>query len=293
MAQSRAGAGASRLGTLLLLVFMTARVSHTVSAAEAPSAAGPEPVSFADVQALGPTLAEVATEAYGAAPEQTIKRYPPITATPSRGASVLIIHGGCWSNAFDRDHALPTVAALNAAGFDVWLPEYRRVGDPGGGWPGTFDDIRAAIAYAHEQGDAPLWLIGHSAGGHLALWAASDSTQPVAGVIALAAITDVTRYGDQQGSCQKMVPQLLGGPPSAHPDRYRTADIRPTALSVPYRLLWGDQDPIVGEDQLLGFPNERIERIPGAGHFDLIHPHTPAFARVLQTLEQQTVAHEP
>ncbi len=269
---------------------MTSQVSHPVSAAEAPSAAGHEPVSFADVQALEPTLTEVAPGAYGAAPEQTIKRYPSVT--PSRGTSVVVIHGGCWSNAFDRDHALPMVAALNAAGFDVWLPEYRRVGDPGGGWPGTFDDIRAAIAYANEHEGAPPWLIGHSAGGHLALWAGSDSTQPVAGVIALAAITDLTRYGDQRGSCQEMVPQLLGGSPATHPDRYRKTNIRPAALSLPYSLLWGDQDPIVGEDQLLGFPNERIERIPGAGHFDLIHPHTPAFARVLQTLKQQMVAHE-
>ena len=264
-----------------------------MAAPEAPSGAGPEPVSFADVQALGPTLAEVAPEAYGAAAEQTIKRYPSLAAARSRGASVLVIHGGCWSNAFDRNHALPMVAALNAAGFDVWLPEYRRVGDPGGGWPGTFDDIRAAIAHADERDGKPLWLVGHSAGGHLALWAGSDSTQPVAGVIALAAITDLTRYGDQQGSCQEMVPKLLGGSPAAHPDRYRTANIHPVALRVPYRLLWGEQDSIVGEDQLLGFPSERIERIPGAGHFDLIHPHTTAFARVLHTVEQQMASHEP
>lgn len=271
---------------------MTAQGNHAVSAPEAPSGATHEPVSFADVQALRPTLVDVAAEPYGTAPEQTIKHYPSVAATPSSGAGVVIIHGGCWSNAFDRDHALPMVAALNAAGFNVWLPEYRRVGDPGGGWPGTFDDIRAAIAYAHKHGGAPPWLVGHSAGGHLALWAAADSTQPVGGVIALAAITDLTGYGNQQGSCQEMVPQLLGGSPSAHPDRYRTANIRPEALRVPYHLLWGKQDPIVGEDQLLGFPNERIERIPGAGHFDLIHPHTPAFTRVLQTLAQQMVANE-
>ena len=131
-----------------------------------------------------------------------------------------------------------------AAGFVVCVPEFRRTGQRGGGWPGTFDDVATAVdtlpalvreaAGAHLISDGPVVLAGHSAGGHLALWAASRHRLPpdaswhapqgeVRGVVALAAVSDLVachalRLG--RGAADA----LLGGGPGQHPDRYRLAD---------------------------------------------------------------------
>jgi acetyl esterase/lipase len=95
---------------------------------------------------------------------------------------VLFLHGGFWRAAYDRAHTAPLAEALAADGFAVCTPEYRRVGQEGGAWPGTFDDIKAAAtvlpgavarATAGLVADGRIVLAGHSAGGHLALWAAS------------------------------------------------------------------------------------------------------------------------
>ena len=95
---------------------------------------------------------------------------------------VLFLHGGFWRVAYDRSHTGPMAAALAAAGYAVCVPEFRRTGQPGGGWPGTFDDVAAAVdrsptlvreaAGLGVIADGPALLSGHSAGGHLALWAA-------------------------------------------------------------------------------------------------------------------------
>ena len=71
---------------------------------------------------------------------------------------LLIIHGGCWSNAYGVDHTLPMAAALSDMGLDVWAVEYRRVGDEGGGWPGSLEDIKSAIRYVTQNtGESPCW----------------------------------------------------------------------------------------------------------------------------------------
>ena len=98
----------------------------------------------------------------------------------SRAPVVVFIHGGCWRSAYDLVHVAAAAAALASAGYAVWVPEYRRVGDDGGGWPGTFDDVANAIdhvrvlarKYATLDTNRVV-LVGHSAGGQLALWAAS------------------------------------------------------------------------------------------------------------------------
>ena len=95
---------------------------------------------------------------------------------------ILLLHGGFWRAAFDRTHLGPLASALAAESFAVCTPEFRRTGQPGGGWPGTFDDVALAVdqlpglVQAVLPGGAsvgPVILAGHSAGGHLALWSAA------------------------------------------------------------------------------------------------------------------------
>lgn len=241
------------------------------------------PVTWEQVLALPNEGNAPTAHRYGPAAQQTLLALQ--SANPSR-AALLLIHGGCWSNAYDREHVLPMARALVLEGFDVWIPEYRRVGDPGGGWPGSLDDVVSAVQYVTQKAGTVPWLLGHSAGGHLALRAAYAPNVSVAGVLAMAAITDLTSYAGQDGSCQAMVPQLLDGTPENAPQRYRDASIDSTRIAVPVQLLLGDSDPIVGPDQLSGFRSSDTVSIAGAGHFDLIYPGTPAFNQVVGSLNR-------
>ena len=246
-------------------------------------------VSFDDVLAL-PQPQASGSVSYGSDELQTLAYYP---ADGGSRAEILLIHGGCWSNAYSRDHLLPLAWALAEAGYSTWLPEYRRVGDAGGGWPGSLEDVAAALARVADQTDGPLLLVGHSAGGHLALLASQEVNPSVAGVLALAPITDLGAYGAQEGSCQAMVSQFLGGSLEEYPLVYREASVTPARVSAPARLLLGTEDPIVGVDQLAGFRPEQTQLVAGAGHFDLIHPGTAAFPILLETLKTLIPRREP
>lgn len=246
-------------------------------------------VSFDDVLAL-PQPQASGSVSYGSDELQTLAHYQ---ADGESRAEILLIHGGCWSNAYSRDHLLPLAWALAEAGYSTWLPEYRRVGDAGGGWPGSLEDVAAALARVADQTDGPLLLVGHSAGGHLALLASQEVNPSVAGVLALAPITDLGAYGAQEGSCQAMVSQFLGGSLEEYPLVYREASVTPARVSAPARLLLGTEDPIVGVDQLAGFRPEQMQLVAGAGHFDLIHPGTAAFPILLETLKTLIPRREP
>ena len=136
---------------------------------------------------------------YGPGPDQVADlRLPPglgvsavghgMSAAGRAPALILLLHGGFWRAAFDRSHLGPLAAALAAESFAVCTPEFRRTGQPGGGWPGTFDDVALAVdrlpglVRTVLPGGAAavggLVLAGHSAGGHLALWAASRHRLP-------------------------------------------------------------------------------------------------------------------
>jgi len=246
-------------------------------------------VSFNDVLSLPGTQAGRLVS-YGNEALQTFVHDAP--AGDSK-AEILLIHGGCWSNAYSRDHLLPLASALVSAGYSVWLPEYRRVGDVGGGWPGSFADVKAALAFVAIETEGPLIIMGHSAGGHLALLASQETTPHLDGVLALAPITNLGVYGAQEGSCQAMVGEFLGVSVEQHPKIYQTASVVPSRVSEPALLLLGTEDPIIGLDQLAGFPPEQVRLVSGAGHFDLIHPDTPAFAIVLEVLEALIRAGDP
>ncbi|MDG1012288.1 MAG: alpha/beta hydrolase [Luminiphilus sp.] len=239
------------------------------------------PVSFDDLTALPSGGTAPQSFAYGQAAQQSLLRFPPPTIP--RG-TLLIIHGGCWSNAYDRQHLIPMARALALAGYNVWLAEYRRVGDAGGGWPGTLDDIALAIQRVAVLGGEAPWLVGHSAGGHLALWAAADPALPLKGVVTLAAITNLAQYAQQEGSCPSMVAKFLGGSPESLPDRYAQVTVHDKVFLKPIHLILGEADPIVSQGQLAGFTETNTQIIAESGHFDLVYPGTPAFDQVIETL---------
>jgi len=229
-----------------------------------------------------PAPAPDATVAYGPGPEQVADVRLPSTVA---GPLVLFLHGGFWRAAWDRTHTGALAADLATRGYPVACPEYRRTGQPGGGWPGTFDDVLAAVtALPGLLGiPGPPILAGHSAGGHLALWAATRV--PSAGVLALAPVTDLTeayRLDLDRGA----VAALLGGPPSAVPE----ADpARSDPPAVPVRIVHGSADaqvPVAMSRAYAARPggDVRLIELPGAEHFGLIDPFSAAWPTVVAAL---------
>ena len=245
-----------------------------------------EPVSFDAVMDL-PVSRAHEHHRYGPSLLQTIVKVS--TAAPLK-TTLVLIHGGCWSNAYSRDHALPMAESLARHGYDVWLPEYRRVGDQGGGWPGSLVDIKTAVNFVTDTTGVRPILVGHSAGGHLALRAAQDRGLSIDGIIGLAPITDLVGYGAQIGSCQSMVGPFMGDQGYQPDKRYREASVAVSLVATRVRIVIGRDDPIVGHDQVHGFDEALITTVDGAGHFDVIHPATTAFQAVLVALD--SLVHE-
>ena len=215
--------------------------------------------------------------------------------------TVVLIHGGAWEADENLDIVKPVAQDLRREGYVVWNVEYRRVGQPGGGWPGTFDDVGTAIDHlATLAEDHPVDLerivvIGHSAGGTLALWAAGreGSVQP-RGYLSLAGFTDLeacVEEGLLAGACSN----VLGGTPAEVPDRYREASPA-TRLPTGRRqsLVHGVDDDIVPVRQsqdyaalaeAAGDPAALVT-VPNAGHFQLIDIQHPAYGEVLTQISR-------
>ena len=230
---------------------------------------------------------------------------------------VVLIHGGCWRAQYDLKHVAAASAALVEDGIATWTVEYRRVGDSGGGWPGTFDDIAHAIDHVrslamqfHRIDTTRVVLMGHSAGGQLALWAASRRQNettglfrssrpplPVAGVVSLAGITDLAEYGATTTGCNGAVTPLMGGTPATVANRYRAVSpVERVPIGVPVQLVHGAMDPIVPLAQSRQFAARNtaaggmsdVSVVPGAGHFDLVAPQAEAWATVLRAVHALT-----
>jgi len=201
---------------------------------------------------------------------------------------VIFIHGGCWLNEYDVSHTHALSTALSHSGYAVWAVEYRRTGDEGGGWPGSYNDTLRAIDYSSKL-DAQLIdlnkvaLIGHSAGGHLALLAAKETKIKLSAVIGLAAIVDLEEYALGSNSCEIATPKFMGGTPKQKPKDYQTANPAKQPQHPNTVLIHGSEDTIVSVDQseALNAPTKLVE---GAGHFDMIHPGTEAYRQLLQEL---------
>ena len=222
-----------------------------------------------------------------------------VGAEPERAAAavVLLLHGGFWRVEYDRTHTRPMARALADAGLVVATPEYRRVGGRGelaGGWPRTVDDV--ATAYGALPGllsglgvrIGRLTALGHSAGGHLALWLANHADGPrLDRVVGLAPVGDLraaaaARMGD--GAVQG----FLGGEPDEVPSHYAAADPalrladRPSAEVV---VLHGTDDVQVPIANSLGLEARHswidLARLDGVDHFAVIDPASDVWARVV------------
>lgn len=200
---------------------------------------------------------------------------------------VILIHGGCWLSAYDIKHTYALSTGLAQAGFNVWSLEYRRSGDKGGGWPGTYEDIKAGIlaSASYNSGEFALAdsvVVGHSAGGHLGLLAGGEIKQ-LKGVIGLAAITDIEEYAAGSNSCQKATKDFMHGTPQDKPAEYHLANPSQQSLHTYSYILQGDKDNIVPAFELGKLQLKSII-LDGVGHFDWIHPGSEAFSILTQHL---------
>lgn len=246
-----------------------------------------QPVSFSDVISLA---YEPSTEKlfYGDSELQYVERWSPTDNESDNDLPVLIfIHGGCWSNAYRINQSYPISTALALNGFHVWSVEYRATGDQGGGWPGTYNDIEQALAFISTVEDnyyseRKQVVLGHSAGGHLALLAASNFDSD-SKAIGLAAITQLVTYASESGGCNSLAISFMNGSPDDVPEQYALANPKLNQIVDKAYLFVGEIDPIVDTTQARnsGLPFEIVE---GTGHFDWIHPGTQSFEKLLQYL---------
>jgi acetyl esterase/lipase len=171
--------------------------------------------------------------AYGTDPSQFGELHLP--TSDRRPGTVIVIHGGFWRSMYDLSLGTPLATDLSGRGYATWNLEYRRVGN-GGGWPGTFDDVAAGIDHLATLAvdTSHVVAIGHSAGGHLATWAAGRSTLPadapgagprvaVTAVVSQAGVLDLATAANQRiGGAG--VTNLVGATPAENPQRYRLVD---------------------------------------------------------------------
>jgi acetyl esterase/lipase len=211
---------------------------------------------------------------------------------------VVLIHGGYWRATYGKIVMKPLAADLVRRGFATWNIEYRRIGRrQGGGYPATFDDVSAAINRLAELDDERLDLsdvtyIGHSAGGHLALWAASrdeESRIEPTRVIAQAPITNLVRTGEAAYA-------LMGGEPRELPERYAQCDpMQLVPVGKPLLLVHGADDATIPVERTREYAEaaraagdevELIEPNPG-GHRSHIDPRSAGWRAAVEWLSAQ------
>ena len=270
------------------------------------------PVSWEQLEAL-PLPPPATRIAYGPAPRQ----FGELRLPPGSGPHpvVVVLHGGCWLNAYDQVYITRLSERLTRErSVATWTLAYRRIGDPGGGWPGTLLDAASGVDHLRVLARTmPLDLtrvvsLGHSAGGQLALWLAARPRLPagsvlhradplrIRGVIGLAAITDLYRFRQgPPGSCNSAVDELLAAGPDAHGERYAQSSPRALLpLGVPQWLVQGGRDSIVPaagvrdyvEAAIAAGDSAQISVEPGAGHFDPVTPDSVSWPAVLRAVEQ-------
>lgn len=196
---------------------------------------------------------------------------------------VIVVHGGFWRPAYDRRHLRPMIHALAAEGFTAVAPEYRRVpGDP----DATLEDVRVALRVVpvelRGRHDGRVVVLGHSAGGHLALWAASVAPAAgLVGTVALAPVADL-RAADRERLGDGAVAAFLGAAAGARPDLDPT---RMVSAVSPVTLLHGVEDAVVplsqSESYAAAHPDATLRALPGTGHFALIDPASAAWPEVV------------
>lgn len=231
---------------------------------------------------------------YGADPLQLVEVYLPAGSSSDDVLPlVVLVHGGFWRNRYDRVHLRPLAEALASAGVRVLLPEYRRVGDPGGGWPGSVDDVRHVLRWAAGRSFAPASgpvLAGHSAGGHLVVRALVGPSAPgapevpVRRVVSLAGVLDLAE-AHRLGLSAGAVSEFLG--PGGFEFLGHADPLSQPAPSVPVVLVHGVLDDDVPLAQSIAYRETHsveLVELPHAGHYELIDPLAPEFTVIRRIL---------
>jgi acetyl esterase/lipase len=268
-------------------------------------------MTLADYMALsGP--APSARFAYGSAASQYAELFLPAGAGPF--AVVVLVHGGCWNSQYGGIVQLRNMAgALAARGIAVWNVEYRRADEPGGGYPGTYQDINAALDQLAAQA-APHRLdlqrtvaVGHSAGGQLVQWIAGRARiapssplyqsrpLPVRAVVSLGGLADLRREAELiRSSCGRDTVQLAGSPSPGRPDVFadtNAADLMPNGSHTV--LITGELDtispPRVAHDYAVraraAGDSAQVLILAGASHYDEVAASSPAWPQVCAAIE--------
>lgn len=223
----------------------------------------------------------------------------------------IVLHGGFWRAQYGLEYAGHMSAALARIGLATWNLEYRRLGNPGGGWPNTFLDVALGADYVRVlAGQYRLDLkrvisVGHSAGGHLALWlAARQRIQPgdtlaspdpirIYGAAPIAGLVDLRRAWELHLS-NGVVAELMGGPPEKEAQRYRSGSpIELVPLGVRVRLLHGTEDSVVPIEISNTYQkaadragdDARLVVLAGADHFEPIDPRSGHWSSVEKTIQ--------
>ena len=203
---------------------------------------------------------------------------------------LVVVHGGFWRPAYDRLHVRPMTEALSDAGWTVAAPEYRRV--PGDA-DATTSDLRVALRLLPTElrgsHDGRGVVLGHSAGGHLALWAAASAPAPgLVGTIGLSAVADLAG-ADRERLGGGAVTAFLGDAAASRPDLDPT---RAASPGTPVTLVHGGRDEVVPPRQATAYTTAHrtasLVELPHAGHFDLIDPTSAAWPAVLDAVTQLT-----
>jgi acetyl esterase/lipase len=215
--------------------------------------------------------------------------------------TVVLIHGGFWRGTPDYfDGPTPLAEALVSRGWNVWQIEYRQLPN-GGGWPGTLDDTAAAIEHLSVVTTSlgvdpgPVITVGHSAGGHLAVWALSrpDAVLPLAGAVSLAGALDL-RLAEDERIGRGAVVDFLGGSSAEHPERYAAADPATRIVpGLPVRMVHGDRDDAVPPNQSDSYlaaaraaGQDASVTVVSGDHMALIDPAHPSHGALLAALDE-------
>jgi acetyl esterase/lipase len=204
----------------------------------------------------------------------------------------VVLHGGNWKANYNLIHTGHLCVALAEAGIATWNVEYRSWGDVGGTWPGAGVDVAAAVRYVPElAGRYPLdadrvVLVGHSAGGQLALWAARRAQLPV---VALAPVSDLRESAERVGA-QGAATMFMGGLPNEVSDHYAEASpLELLPFGVRQILIHGTEDPDVPyamSERYVEAAGGEAELVPleGAGHFEPIDPQACEWPATLEAV---------
>ena len=287
-----------------VLLTLSAGCSRGSASADTSNVAAPRPDSTKTVKLMTPNeLSSLPTQppdqriSYGTESSQYGELRVP--TGPGPHPVVVLVHGGCFKAAYAQASYFGQVGdALKAKGIATWNIEYRRLGQTGSGWPGTYLDVAQgvdhlrAIAAQHQLDLGRVVIVGHSAGGHLAMWAAARSRVPKAsplyvanplplrGVVDLAGPVDMTTHiREYEGLCgDSVITTLFGGTPTTVPDRYAQAS--PMALlplGVPQVIAIGTYEDYVPRELVDAYAaaaaragdSVRTLFFAGAGHFEI------------------------